>query len=571
MCLGLLITYKMKKKIMNTKYIILLLIFIGFASCNSPEDVLRDNNVPIEEDVLLPALTAGEADFTKYVSLGNSLTSGLSDGTVFLAAQKNSFPKILSEKFALVGGGDFTQPLVNDNNGGLALNGTRIASPRFAVGENDCSGDPTPKRLDDIIGPVTVTTDILLNNPTGPFNNMGVPLAKSFHLLAPGYGNINNLPLANPYFVRMTGSTPDASVLELSMAQAPSFFSLWIGSNDILGYATSGGDGSNPITPVDGPPGIGFNQTYGALITTLTSGGAGAKGVVANIPYVTDIPHFTTIAWNALDPTDECQADLVDQIPALNAQLYGLLKGVFTAYGEPDRIDLLTTEGPNPLLMYDETLQDLSDEIKTILSNSPEFALLVQSFGLPVEVVPIVAALFGNAYGTARQTKENDLLVLSSGSIIGTVNEFSSQALQGFGLSKKVADQFSVEGVTLPLIDKWILLPSEQAEIKTAIDTFNTTIEAAAAQAGLAFVDTNALLTQLASTGITSNNFTLTSGLIVGGAFSLDGIHLTSRGYALIANEFMKAIDITYGSNFEASGNLVDIGEYPTNYSPTLE
>jgi len=33
----------------------------------------------------------------------------------------------------------------------------------------------------------------------------------------------------------------------------------------------------------------------------------------------------------------------------------------------------------------------------------------------------------------------------------------------------------------------------------------------------------------------------------------------------------MRAIDAKYGSNFEASGNLLDIGDYPTNYSPTLE
>jgi lysophospholipase L1-like esterase len=544
MYLGLLITYKMKQNIMNIKYILLLLIFVGFTACNSPEDVLRDNNVDIETEVELPALIAGEADFTKYVSLGNSLTSGLSDGTVFLAAQKNSFPKLLSEKFALVGGGDFTQPLVNDNNGGLALNGNRIADPRFAIGENDCSGDPTPKRLDDIIASVNVTTDILLNNPTGPFNNMGVPLAKSFHLLAPGYGNLANLQLgrANPYFIRMTGSTPDASVLELSMAQAPSFFSLWIGNNDVLGYATSGGDGSNTITPIDGPPGVGFNQTYGALIATLTSGGTGAKGVVANIPYVTDIAHFTTIKWNQLDPTDECQADLAAQINTLNAQLYGPLKGIFTAYGEPDRIDLLTADSKNPLLINDETATDRSAEITMALT---------PALGAPT------AGAFGAIFGKARQATENDLILLSAGSSIGqTVPEIPAPV--------------NVNGISYPMEDKWVLLPSEQAEIKMAIDTFNTTIEATATQAGLAFVDTNALLTELSTTGITSNNLTLTSGLITGGAFSLDGIHLTSRGYAVIANEFMKAIDETYGSNFETSGNLLDIGEYPTNYSPLL-
>ena len=37
-----------------------------------------------------------------------------------------------------------------------------------------------------------------------------------------------------------------------------------------------------------------------------------------------------------------------------------------------------------------------------------------------------------------------------------------------------------------------------------------------------------------------------------------------------MANSFLKAIDETYGSNFEESGNLAKAGNYPTNYSPTL-
>jgi hypothetical protein len=47
-------------------------------------------------------------------------------------------------------------------------------------------------------------------------------------------------------------------------------------------------------------------------------------------------------------------------------------------------------------------------------------------------------------------------------------------------------------------------------------------------------------------------------------------VHLTARGYALMANAFLQAIDDTYGSNFEASGNLAKANEYPTNYSPAL-
>jgi len=75
----------------------------------------------------------------------------------------------------------------------------------------------------------------------------------------------------------------------------------------------------------------------------------------------------------------------------------------------------------------------------------------------------------------------------------------------------------------------------------------------------------------MATTGFSDGDFTLTASLVSGGAVSLDGFHPTSRGYGLIANEFMKAIDAAYGSNFEASANLVDIGDFPTNYSPLLQ
>jgi hypothetical protein len=34
------------------------------------------------------ALTAGVANFSKYVALGNSLTSGYSDGALFIEGQK---------------------------------------------------------------------------------------------------------------------------------------------------------------------------------------------------------------------------------------------------------------------------------------------------------------------------------------------------------------------------------------------------------------------------------------------------------------------------------------------------
>lgn len=556
-----------KNNIMKTKYIWLLLILIGFIACNDEIDVLEDQNIVTED---LPALSAGSADFSNYVALGNSLTAGFTDNALFVAAQENSMPNILSSRFALAGGGSFNQPLMNDNIGGLILGGSPVVNP--VSGETlfeprlvfDGSG---PADLSSVIGPVTPTTDFLLNNPTGPFNNLGVPGAKSFHLLAPGYGNITNFPAAaNPYFIRMTGSTPDASVLEMALSQTPSFFSLWIGNNDVLGYALSGGESDSmsidfdPITPVPM-----FDGAYNQIIASLS--GSVAGGVVANIPYVTTIPHFTTVPHNPLEPSNP---DFGPQIPTLNT-IFGALNQIF-AQVDPSRIIIFSETENSAVVIKDESLADLSATITgALLSDLPAFEAFVGQFGLPPAAAPSVAGLLGLVYGQARQATSEDLFVLPSSKVIGTVNADNMAFLMGQGLPAALAGQFSVEGVSLPLADKWVLLPSEQDEIMMATDSFNTTIEAAATQAGLAFVDANMLMQELADGNYSSGGFEPTSALVTGGVFSLDGVHPTGRGNALIANEFLKVIDATYGSNFEASGNFVDIGEYPTNYSPLLQ
>ena len=63
----------------------------------------------------------------------------------------------------------------------------------------------------------------------------------------------------------------------------------------------------------------------------------------------------------------------------------------------------------------------------------------------------------------------------------------------------------------------------------------------------------------------------MTSQLVVGGLVSLDGVHLTARGYALMANKILEAMDAEFGSNFtKATNGLAKAGSYPTNYSPLM-
>jgi len=522
----------------NIKYILLLFVLIGFTACTEPEDVLDDNNIDTSVEVL-PELVAGTADFTTFVSIGNSLTAGFTDNALFIASQENSFPNILSQKFALLGGGDFTQPLMNDNFGGLALGGTRIYQPRLVF------GGKIPVPLESVIGPVTVTTDLAINNPTGPFNNMGVPGAKSFHFIAPGYGNPANLAaeLANPYFVRMTGATPNATILEMAIAQSPSFVSLWLGENDILGYALGGASSGAP-TP---------QPTFDFAISKIMTDLGDTQGVMVNIPNITDLPNLNTVQHNELDPSNPAFGS---QISTLNA-LFASLNGAYAFLGMPERSITFSETENSPMVIHDESLANIQ---------GPLFDVLVGG-GLDAPTAGILSAQFAQS----RQATEDDLFTLGSAAEIAQLNEAYFTSLVTAGVPAAKAGQLSINGVTFPLEDQYVLIPVEQDEIKTAIDGFNATIQAAASSAGMAFVNANSIFQQMAAGGYTDGDYTVTADLVVGGAVSLDGVHPTSRGYALVVNEMMKAIDATYGSNFEASGNLVNIGDYPTNYSPSLQ
>ncbi|MGB5394753.1 MAG: G-D-S-L family lipolytic protein, partial [Lutimonas sp.] len=74
------------------KYTWLLLFLFAFAACDDNDDDQNEVKVP---------LTPGSADFNSYVSIGNSLTAGYTDNALFKAGQTNSFPNLLSQKFAL--------------------------------------------------------------------------------------------------------------------------------------------------------------------------------------------------------------------------------------------------------------------------------------------------------------------------------------------------------------------------------------------------------------------------------------------------------------------------------------
>jgi hypothetical protein len=435
-------------------------------------------------------LTRGTADFSKYVAVGNSLTAGYSDNALFIEGQKVSWTNVLAQQFKTVGGGEYKIPFMSDNIGGFALAaGVQFpqAGPRLYYTGNSAS----PLAAAAGVSSTLLTASIA---SAGPYNNVGIPGAKCIHLVTPGYAT------ANPYFGRIATS-PTQTVLNYATTTiAPTFFSCWIGNNDVLGYATTGGDGSNPITPSAGAVGVGFDASYDAIINGLTAGGA--KGVVVSIPYVNTVPFFTTVPFNAIPLNAAQVAALNSAYAPYNA---GVTASPLTAAEKTART-ITFVVGQNAPVIVDEYLTNLT------------------SFGLP----------------NYRQATAQDYLVLSS-------NGASAQANLAAG-----------GGTSAPLADRWVLSKGEVAEIKIATDAYNAKIQAVATAKNLAFFDANAVMTQIATTGIVSNGFNVASTFITGGGFSTDGVHPSPRGYALIANKVIESINAKYGSNIKG----VNIGDY---------
>jgi hypothetical protein len=319
---------KMKKTLLKFLGAVLVITIVG--SC--------------KPNLTVPTASKGSMDPTRFVAIGNSITSGYADGALYYQGQQNSFVNLMAGQFKLVGGGSFNQPYVDPSSIGVGASG----NAPFKLGySTDCLGVTSLAPI-----PAATSGDLSILSTSvatsGPFNNMGVPGAKVITAVAPGYGNALLGPgNYNPFFYRMASNMTTASMLSDAAAQNPTFFSCFLGNNDVLAYAMAGAT-SDFITPSAGSVGAGFDASLNQVINTLTANGA--KGVIANIPDVTSLPYFTTIPYNGL---------------ALNATNANLLNLVYNARGDTFSV------GNNPFL-----IQDTANPWHVRLMHSDELILL---------------------------------------------------------------------------------------------------------------------------------------------------------------------------------------------------
>lgn len=393
--------------------------------------------------------SAGGIDLKRYVAVGDSITAGYADAALYHEAQQFSFANLLSEQFSGIGGGRFIQPMLPPESVGVGFHGNSRIVIRSEGAQNKLE-------FLSVQGDLRVFTENIYRN-YGGFGNMGVPGARVSSLLYPGYGNpLNGAGKFNPFFTRIF-SSPDTSILSDVLKQQPTFFTLLIGSNDVLAYALSGGTGDS-ITSADE-----FKRSYLGILEQFKS--HNVKGAVANLPDLFSIPFFTTIPYNSLVLSSR-QAEELNLI----------------YHNHP----VVFAEGKNAYVIQDNESQQ----------------------GI-------------------RQIKKGDLLLYDV-----LLDPERDEYLKG----------------RKPVPAKYVLKQNDVELVRRSIVAYNEIIREAAKQYGLAFVNLHDFLIP-ASPDRFYNPDTLSLDFATTGIFSLDALHINTLGQALLANEFIKAINTTYKSS----------------------
>lgn len=545
----------------NFKFIsILTLALLITVSCEQ-ELIVTTPPVVVTPDPITG--TKGSADFSKFIAIGNSFVAGVQGGALFTTGQENSLPAIMAKQFAIegVGGGSFNQPnigaslgynlFISPNPGAdgkvlgrlLLQNGTTpdcttgLISPRptpqaYAVGNLEAVPNPT------------LNPGFLFTGSKTTLNNFAVPAITLGQVLITQTGDWANPNPAigfSPFYARFASAPGTSRILTDASAAQGTFALVWLGLDDFFLHAAFGGDPTKaPLTDAGT-----FASTYGAVFGHPSLGlltiNPNLKVVVGNFPDIFKMPHFTSVAYNPI-PLDAATAAAVGSgFAGYNAALDGLIANK-VALGISDNLAaeiatrkvIFTESCNNKALISDETLTDLG----------PYF----DNLGLTTEQR---AAL--TPYQRVRQTTPTDILPLAAGSVLGTTVG---------------GNPLHVNGVSVPLADQYVLIPSEIAAINAARTAFNAAVAAtvAAFPNNLALADIDAALSSLVTNKATVlNGVTITPNINPPtGMYSEDGVHPNSRGYAFLSRTFISAINAKFG----ATVPLTDVSLYSATGLP---
>ncbi len=442
-------------------------IFVGCDPSSPPSDV--------------PKATLDPVSVKKYVAIGNSLTAGYQSNGLYQSAQVYAFPNLIAKQLTLAGAqlGTFEMPWYSDP-------GTPDA----------VSGKAARYEIISLVGPVIGPKGLTPGAPTNtalarPYDNLGIPGAVLFDFLdTTAFAAKAVAPRSNPLFLLVLRQAAlGKTIFAQARALQPDLVTFWLGNNDVLDFATSGG--VSPSAPTNSAI---FAALYAKALDSLRTALPNAKIVVANIPDVRSIPFFNTIG-----------PKVAPSIPA----------GVYLRYQKHGNVSVA----------FDST--------KLTEAGAPLLCLTGSAY----------AALLGSPTGKWYRDR-------------GVAPPAGIDTTKPFGFHPQN-----------PWPDALTLDASEQTTAGDAIVAFNSTIATVGAAKGAAVVDINTFFKNIKANGLSFGGVRYTADYVSGGIFSLDGVHPSTRGAGVVANEFLRVINAKWGCSIP----YVDLNTLPGIPAPVAK
>lgn len=399
---------------------------------------------------LLASPAIAQVDLTRYVALGDSITAGVASGSLMDYYQMRAYPQILA-----------------DQAGAGLLQGPFVAAPGLAPIIELESLSPlvlAPTDMPMPADPLDYFYNITLE---APYQNLGIPGANTNDLITKT-GNALNLVAGNfdnvmwDLILRVpqqpdpgSGVLIDYTAQVAAIGQQPTFVTVWIGNNDILGAVTA----ATPIEGVTMTPVDSFAADYATLVGGLATMLPNAQIVVLNVfgdarwvPFASTIPTSVDVPGVGTVPLmgEDGPLEPGDYLTLLAADMIGQGMGLPIPGSPPlpENLDL-ATGAPGVILRaaeitaINERIAAFNGAIAGVAASFPN----VHLFDINETFADLAAGTYQRFGGV---TLSADFLTGGVFSYDGIHPQNIGQALVAEGLIEFLNDEL---GADIPLID----------------------------------------------------------------------------------------------------------------------
>ncbi len=332
-------------------------------------------------------LSAGQADFSQLLVLGDDYMAGYSDGGWNAVRQRKSLAKLFAKQTELVSPGpdSLRQTEIPPFQNGLGFWSLRLLY-------TDTCGYWEPVLSREVPDLYWFDAEDFV------VNDMSVPKLVVRHIdEEPGDHFQDALPYAKRILNQNKYPTYLQKVAVTTRELDPSFMLVWLGMQDLLQYCMEGGDELNDLTPLTDR--TVFKNKYDLLINTILEEGSLEQGVLLNIPDVLSFPYFTyfNTLHNSLDTAttdtlrfrDNCQENLPIWILADRdedgvADTVVAKKGDFVLLETADLVGIQNTQGWRYGL---DRRYPLSDLAVLDIEEKKEYARALKAYNQAIKAV----------------------------------------------------------------------------------------------------------------------------------------------------------------------------------------